>query len=149
MKRGEIYYIQRRDTVGAEIRKARPGVIVSRDSLNATSDVVSVVYLTTQPKEEQPTHAVIHATGLQSVALCEQIDSVDKSLVGDYCGECSPDELRAIEEALCHALGLFMHDRTEMLTAEIRGLREALAAVTSQRDRYEKIIDILSVAVEL
>lgn len=106
MKRGEIYYIHMRPTVGAEINKARPGVIVSNDALNQTSDVVEVVYLTTQPKKALPTHTVIDATGVESTVLCEQIDTVSIQLVGDYCGACSEEEMAAIEHGLLASLDL-------------------------------------------
>ena len=107
MRRGEIYYISHRDGVGSEIAKARPGVIVSHDALNRTSEVVEVVYLTTQPKKNLPTHAEIMATGRPSVALCEQIDHVSVQLVGDYCGTCSAKEMDAINAAPMHSLSLW------------------------------------------
>ena len=106
MRRGDIYYIQRHDTVGTEIMKARPGVIVSHDSLNATSEVVEVVYLTTAPKKTLPTHVSILSTGRPSTALCEHVDYVSTELVGDYCGRCTDEEMRAINTALIHALAL-------------------------------------------
>lgn len=106
MKRGEIYYIHMRPTVGAEISKARPAVIVSNNALNQTSDVVEVVYLTTQPKKEMPTHAVINATGVESTVLCEQINTVSTLLVGDYCGTCTEEEMVAIDHGLLASLDL-------------------------------------------
>lgn len=106
MRRGDIHYIQRHDTVGTEIMKARPGVIVSHDGLNATSDVVEVVYLTTQAKKDMPTHVPIQSTGRPSTALCEHIDYVSTQLVGDYCGRCTDEEMDAINTALRHALSL-------------------------------------------
>lgn len=106
MKRGEIYYIARRDAVGSETAKARPGVIVSHDILNATSKVVEVVYLTTAPKKEMPTHVTIQATGRTSTALCEHIDHVSTLLVGDYCGCCTEEEMDAIDIGLMRSLSL-------------------------------------------
>jgi mRNA interferase MazF len=167
MKRGQIYYIRDRYTIGAEIRKARPAVIISNDRLNNTSGVITVVYLTTQPKEERPEHVDINATGIESVALCEQIDTVSKSLVGDYCGTCNDDEMLRIDEAICRALCVRpepapdpyaqeLHcltgdliEEIEKLKAKIEELKQALDVAIKQRDRYEKLVDILSVAVEI
>ena len=115
MKRGEIYYIANRDAVGAETAKSRPGVIVSHDALNNTSEVVEVVYLTTRPKKDLPTHAEILATGRPSVALCEQIDHVSVQLVGNYCGTCSAKEMDDINAALMHSLSLW-HAKEEKTT---------------------------------
>lgn len=104
MKRGEVYYIQHRHTVGSEVAKGRPAIIVSNDALNATSDVIEVVFLTTKPKKELPTHVTINATGIPSTALCEQVNSVSKALVGDYFGRCSVEEMREINSALRRSL---------------------------------------------
>ena len=116
MKRGEIYYITRHDTIGREIQKSRPGVIVSHDILNGTSEVVEVVYLTTAPKKPMPTHVAIQSTGRVSTALCEHIDHVSTLLVGDYCGRCTQEEMEAIDVALARSLSLF--EPTEEETTE-------------------------------
>lgn len=106
MKRGEIYYISHRNTIGSEIAKGRPAIIVSNDALNATSDVIEVVFLTTQPKKELPCHVSINATGITSTALCEQVTTVSKTLVGDYFGRCTEGEMAEIGLAMIRSLGL-------------------------------------------
>lgn len=132
MKRGEIYYIARRDTIGAEIAKARPGIIVSSDALNATSEVVIVVYLTTQPKREMPTHVTIESTGLRSTAICEHIDHISKMLVGDYCGTCSDVEMDAIDIAMLSALGIEVETQPD---------DTALVKACTERDVYKSLVD--------
>lgn len=106
MKRGEIYFIAHRHTVGSEVAKGRPAIIVSADALNATAEVVEVVFLTTKPKKELPTHVGINATGITSTALCEQVTTVSKALVGDYFGRCTEEEMEGIDRALCASLGI-------------------------------------------
>ena len=120
MKRGEIYFIKRRSSfnVGAEIPKARPGVIVSSDALNANSEVVMVVYLTTHPKKSLPTHVCIHATGTPSTVLCEQIDHVSTQLIGNYCGTCTEKEMAAIERGMLKALDMEWRADPSMYKAE-------------------------------
>lgn len=146
MRRGEIYFIQRRSTVGAEIAKARPAVIVSNNALNATSEVVEVVYLTTAPKKDLPTHVTIKSTGVTSSALCEQIDHVSKTLIDNWLGVCSADEMQAIDHALLLSLGLgeqAEHGERERKSAEIAQLTAELVQAQAERDRYEKIVDRL------
>lgn len=147
MKRGEVYYITDRNSLGAEMRKARPGVIVSNDILNQTSEVVEVVYLTTQPKKDMTTHTRIKATGLESTVLCEQIDTVSVNLVGNYCGTCSPDEMLAIDRALCASLDIARCARTgsslKIATPEEVKLIHELERVKAERDRYAKMLDKL------
>ena len=74
VKRGEIYYISRGGyNTGSEQQADRPGVIVSNDKNNKNSQTLEVVYLTTQPKNELPTHCTIRSTGRVSTVLYEQI----------------------------------------------------------------------------
>ena len=106
IKRGEIYYITFAPVVGSEQHGGRPGIVVSNNMNNAHSNTIEVVYLTTQPKKMLPTHTTITATGRDSVALCEQINTVDKSRVGLYIGELSAREMAAVEEAITASLAL-------------------------------------------
>lgn len=135
MKRGDIYLIRRRVTTGSEIAKARPAVIVSNDVLNATSGVIEVVYLTTQPKKNLPTHAPMHSTGVESTALCEQIDSVSTELVGSYCGTCTEEEMRGIEHGLLQSLNI----APATLTVTIDEIE--LAKIGAERDAYKALVD--------
>ena len=107
--RGQVYYVMPTEpTIGSEMRPGRPAIVVSADWINATSSVVEVVYLTTQPKTDLPTHVPILATGIPSTALCEQVHSVDCSRLGNYCGRCTEEELQSIDNALLISLGLSM-----------------------------------------
>ncbi len=107
IKRGEIYYIQSYgNECGSEQRAGRPAIIVSNDKGNQSSSTVEVVYLTTQPKHDLPTHVVIRATGKESIALCEQVHTVAVERVGDYCGECSKNEMQSVDIALLVSLSL-------------------------------------------
>lgn len=91
--RGDIYYIEPYQTEGSEQRAGRPAIIVSNDMANKYSPVVEVVYLTTQPKLDMPTHVTIRSAARESTALCEQITSVSKSRIGDYVSTLTEDEL--------------------------------------------------------
>lgn len=107
IKRGEIYYIQSYgNEIGSEQKAGRPGIIVSNDKGNQSSNTAEVVYLTTQPKHDLPTHVVIRATGKESIALCEQVHTVAVERIGDYCGECSKNEMQSVDIALLVSLDL-------------------------------------------
>lgn len=105
-KRGEIYYVGSYYTTGSEQRAGRPAIIVSNEKNNANSATVEVVYLTTQPKHDLPTHVTVRGTGKDSIALCEQITSISTDRLGEYCGECSKQELAALETAMMISLDL-------------------------------------------
>lgn len=124
MKRGEIYYIKTTyREEGSEQRADRPAVIVSNDKNNQHSDTVEVVYLTTKPKKDLPTHAFTRSTLTPSTILCEQIFTVSKQRVEAWIGELTESEMRAVDAALAISLGIDFGTATE--TKEI--MREPTA----------------------
>lgn len=107
MKRGEIYYIEStyRET-GSEQRGGRPAVIVSNDKNNENSEVVEVVYMTTKPKNDLPTHVFIRSALSPSTVLCEQVNSVSVKRIGTLIGKLTKSELAAVDSALAISLGI-------------------------------------------
>lgn len=108
MKRGDIYYIERynSDNTGSEQWPGRPAIIVSNDRNNANSTVLEVVYLTTQPKHDLPTHVTIRSADRESIALCEQVTPVALERFGTYKGHVTGKEMENIDIALAISLGL-------------------------------------------
>lgn len=107
IKRGEIFYIARGGaTSGSEQFADRPAVVVSNDENNKHSGVVEVVYLTTAPKTDLPTHVIIRSTGRTSTVLCEQVTSVSVDRVNNYIGQVSEQEMKNIDIALMISLAI-------------------------------------------
>ena len=94
INRGDVFYVNRSETIGSEQRSGRPAIIVSNPECNEHSPVVEVVYLTCQYKKPMPTHVRIESIGRRSTALCEQITSVDVSRLGDYKGHLTDGEMQ-------------------------------------------------------
>lgn len=138
--RGEIYYINKFPTNGSEQEPGRPAVIVSNDKNNETAETVEVVYLTTRPKKELPTHVSVCGTGIPSTALCEQISTVSVDRVGSYRGKCVKSEMEAIDTAMMVSLGL-----GEMMTATLEEIGESRAEV--ERDIYKEMYEKLLMEV--
>lgn len=107
-QRGDIYYIvsdPQRHEVGSETWSDRPGIIVSNDVLNKTSGVVSIAYLSTSPnRRPSPTHPTVTSNGKPAVALCEQLQTVDKSRLADYIGTAAKEEMDDVDGAILFAL---------------------------------------------
>jgi mRNA interferase MazF len=82
MKRGEIFFATLDPTVGNEIRKRRPVVIVSNDANNRAAGVVTVVPLTSNIARIHPFEVLLPATatGLpkDSKAVAQQIRTLSK-----------------------------------------------------------------------
>ena len=83
-KRGEIYMVNFDRTVGSEIKKTRPAVIIQNDIANRHSPVTIVAAITSRKGERlYPTETPIssRASGLSkdSVVLLNQIRTIDKN----------------------------------------------------------------------
>ena len=107
MKRGDIFYIARGGgTTGSEQYADRPAIVVSNNECNKHSSVIEVVYITTQPKADLPTHVTISSTGRISTALCEQVSSISTDRVNNYIGQVTDQEMENIDIALMISLGI-------------------------------------------
>ena len=107
MKRGEIYFIKStHKEVGSEQRGDRPAVIVSNNNNNNNSETVEIVYLTTRPKTDLPTHVFTRSALSPSTILCEQIFTVSKARVDGWIGELSESEMLSVDASLAISLGL-------------------------------------------
>lgn len=140
IKRGQIYYVARGYTTGCEMWGGRPGIIVSNDQNNRGSGTVEVVYLTTRPKKDLPTHVTIRSLDRESTALCEQVTSVSTDRLGRCMGEVTEAEMQSLEIAMLISLGIQM-ERAEPKETEdpVAELRQAMdrAAVASLRYELE------------
>jgi mRNA interferase MazF len=111
-RRGEIYVVNFEPTVGAEIRKSRPGVVIQNDIANRWSPITIVAAITSKAHEGRtyPTEVLVQAPegGLRtdSVILLNQIRSIDTSRLVRRLGVLRTETLRAVDRALLLSLGL-------------------------------------------
>lgn len=115
IERGMAFYIYcspTYQTVGSEQWAGRPGIVVSNDEINRHSRTVEIVYMTTQPKADLPTHVAIRSLERESTALCEQISSISVERLGDYMGSVTAEEMSQLEAAMAASLGIQL-DRPE------------------------------------
>lgn len=147
-KRGEIFYIERAgDSYGSEQQAGRPAIVVSNDKNNEYSSTLEVVYLTTQPKTELPTHIDIRSTKKNSIALCEQVHTVSVQRVGDFVGNCSEYELQMIDAALLISLGIDFEKQQEESKQEVvkpetsKGSGDVVVRLTAERDIYKTLYE--------
>ena len=91
----------------------RPAIIVQNNVRNECSTNVIVVPMTSQPKRRMPTHVIVDTdTGIpkKSVALCEQIQTIQKTRLIRKLGEIKSSEVFAnIKKAM--KIALAMNDR--------------------------------------
>jgi mRNA interferase MazF len=114
VKRGDVYWAELKPRSGSEQQGTRPVVVVSHDAFNQTPSWRSVIVVPVSTSKAQakrgPTalHLPKGSSGLkqESVALCHQVTTLDRSKLTKQVGTLSPPLLQQLETALKAALDL-------------------------------------------
>jgi mRNA interferase MazF len=106
-----VYFVAFDPTLGAEIRKTRPALILQNDIANRSSPITIVAAITSKFDQElYPTEVLVRTPegGLDadSVVLLNQIRSVDRRRLVRRIGRLTPETIRLVDRALLLSLGL-------------------------------------------
>lgn len=106
MLRGEVWWVEFDPAVGSEIRKTRPGIIVSNDSANRNLSRLVVVPISSNTGRQYPGEAFVVLNGQQSKAMADQIMAADKTRLKTRLSILTKADLLAVEDAIKVHLGL-------------------------------------------
>lgn len=109
IKRNEIYYADLNPVKGSEQGGIRPVLVIQNDTGNKHSPTTIVAAITSkEEKAKLPTHVEVGSCGVErkSLALLEQIRTIDKSRLIKYVGELDGATVKEINEAIGISLGL-------------------------------------------
>jgi mRNA interferase MazF len=106
MKRGEVWWVNSDPSVGGEIRKKRPAIIVSNDAANQFLNRVQVVPLTSSVGKLYPSETYITLRRKKTKAMADQLTTVSKKKLIDQAGTVFKAELEGIERAIVIQLDL-------------------------------------------
>ncbi len=110
-RRGEVYLVNFDPTIGSEIKKTRPALIIQNDIANAYSPVVIVAAITSRFEQSlYPTEVLLKKGEAElphdSVALLNQIRSIDKRRLRKRIGIVEYRTMIQVDHALEISLGL-------------------------------------------
>ena len=106
IRRGEIWWVSFEPSLGGEIRKTRPAIVVSNNAANLALNRVVVIPLTSNIQKVYPGEALVSVGDRQSKAMADQIMTAAKQRLRDRMGMLSLSDMRAVENAILLHLGI-------------------------------------------
>ena len=111
MRRGEVYFANLNPTIGAEVQKIRPVLVISNDDNNKKAATVTVAPITSNAIRVYPFEVLLpiqdSGLGKLSKLQCHQIRTISKlRIVSQRVAKVSPSLLTKIEQALSLHLNL-------------------------------------------
>jgi mRNA interferase MazF len=100
MKRGDVWWVRFDASVGGEVRKKRPALIVSNDISNKYLNRVQVVPVTSKVDRVYPSEALITFRGRKHKAIANQLTTVSKARLNNRMTRISRQDLQAVEQAI-------------------------------------------------
>jgi mRNA interferase MazF len=99
-RRGEVWWVAFDASLGGEVRKARPALIVSNDIANRVLNRVQVVPVSSNVSRLYPSEAYVTVAGEHSKAMADQLATVSKLRLRQRVARVSAEELEAVGRAI-------------------------------------------------
>lgn len=101
-----MFWVSLDPTVGTEVRKTRPAVILSNDLQNQVGQRVLAAPVTSNTSRVYLFEALLAVAGRPAKAMLDQVRCLDQSRLRGYINTVTKEEMRSIEKALRIALDL-------------------------------------------
>lgn len=100
-RRGAVWLVSFDPSVGGEVQKTRPAVILSNDTANALLNRLQVVPVSSQVTRLYPAEAYVQLNGERRKAMADQITTVAKQRLLRQLGTLSKDDLDGVVRVVC------------------------------------------------
>jgi len=106
IERGEVYWVNFEPSLGGEIKKTRPAIVLSNNAANAHLNRVQVIPVTSNIDRLYPGEAYVRLNTEKRKAMADQLTTVSKQRLGTKIGFLSNDDLGRVEVAVLLQLGI-------------------------------------------
>ncbi|MFM2381387.1 MAG: hypothetical protein RLZZ76_154 [Candidatus Parcubacteria bacterium] len=105
-KRGEVWWVDFGASIGSEVKKVRPAIVVSNNNSNKHIARFQVVPLTSNIQKLYPGECLVTIKGQQGKALANQLSTIDKIRLYSNIATLTEEDMTLVEESICLQLGL-------------------------------------------
>ena len=108
IERGEVYWVTFEFSMGGEVQRTRPAVIMSNNSSNMALNRVQVVPITSKTDRLHPGEAIVQLRGERRKAMASQLATASKLRLGAKLGALALADVKKVEDAIAVQLGLVL-----------------------------------------
>ena len=105
-RRGDVFWVNLDPTIGTEVKKTRPAVILSNDAQNRAGQRVLAAPVTSSVRRVYSFEAQITLGDKESKAMLDQVRCLDQSRLSGFIKTVTREEMKALERALRVAFDL-------------------------------------------
>jgi mRNA interferase MazF len=106
IERGEVYWVAFDPSLGGEIQKTRPAIVLSNNTANNYLNRVQVVPITSNTDRLYPGEAFVSLNTAKRKAMADQLTTVSKLRLGAKIGTLTKDDMGKVEIAVLLQLGI-------------------------------------------
>ena len=106
IERGDVYWVNFEPSLGGEIKKTRPAIVLSNNAANTHLNRVQVVPITSNTERLYPGEAFVSLNAEKRKAMADQLTTVSKQRLSGKIGTLSKEDVGRVEVAVLLQLGI-------------------------------------------
>jgi mRNA interferase MazF len=106
IERGSVYWVNFEPSLGGEIKKTRPAIVVSNNAANTYLNRIQVVPITSNTDRLYPGEAYVTLNSEKRKAMADQLTTISKLRLGAKLGLLNKEDVGRVEAAILLQLGI-------------------------------------------